>query len=59
MEGLHALNRGRRFGGFAPVIAAYLVQQAGRPVARGNYLAVVGLNSLAALAADLKLRGIR
>lgn len=47
------------FGGFTPMIAAYLIQQTGQPVAPGYYLAVVALLSLAALGAGLKLRGIR
>jgi MHS family proline/betaine transporter-like MFS transporter len=47
------------FGGFTPMIAAFLIQQTGQPVAPGYYLAVVALISLAALGAGLKLRGIR
>ncbi|WP_267957853.1 hypothetical protein [Arthrobacter sedimenti] len=41
------------------MIAAFLIQQTGQPVAPGYCLAVVALISLAALAAGLKLRGIR
>ncbi|MEW1806355.1 MFS transporter [Pseudarthrobacter sp. NPDC080039] len=47
------------FGGFTPMIAAYLVQQTGQAVAPGYYLAVIAVISLAALAAGVKLRGIR
>ncbi|MFC9773680.1 MULTISPECIES: MFS transporter [unclassified Pseudarthrobacter] len=47
------------FGGFTPMIAAFLVQQTGQAVAPGYYLAVVAIISLVALAAGVKLRGIR
>ncbi|MEV7636903.1 MFS transporter [Pseudarthrobacter enclensis] len=47
------------FGGFTPMIAAFLVQQTGQPVAPGYYLGVVAIISLVALAAGVKLRGIR
>ncbi|KQR01205.1 hypothetical protein ASF72_13365 [Arthrobacter sp. Leaf141] len=47
------------FGGFTPMIAAFLVQQTGQAVAPGYYLAVVAVISLVALASGVKLRGIR
>lgn len=47
------------FGGFTPMIAAYLIQQTGQAVAPGYYLAAVAFLSLGALAAGLKFRGIR
>lgn len=47
------------FGGFTPMIAAYLIETTGQAMAPGYYLAVLACLSLAALGAGLKWRGIR
>ncbi|XAS67672.1 MFS transporter [Micrococcaceae bacterium Sec5.7] len=47
------------FGGFTPMMAAFLVEATGQPMAPGYYLAVLACLSIAALAAGLKYRGIR
>lgn len=47
------------FGGFTPLIAAYLIESTGQPIAPGYYLLGLAFFSLAALGSGLKFRGIR
>lgn len=47
------------FGGFTPMIAAFLIETTGQAVAPGYYLAVLACVSLVALGTGFKYRGIR
>ncbi|WP_082697789.1 MFS transporter [Arthrobacter sp. EpRS71] len=47
------------FGGFTPMIAAYLIEITGQDVAPAYYLAILACLSLVALGAGLRFRGIR
>ena len=47
------------FGGFTPMICAYLIEVTGQPMAPSYYLAVLAGVSLVALASAVKYRGVR
>lgn len=46
------------FGGFTPMVTAFLIQATGQPVAPGYYLALLSGLSIVALIAGFKFRGI-
>ncbi|MBP2387259.1 MFS transporter [Paeniglutamicibacter kerguelensis] len=47
------------FGGFTPMICAYLIEVTGQPMAPSYYLAVLAGVSIVALASAVKYRGVR
>ncbi|QHK18504.1 MFS transporter [Pseudarthrobacter psychrotolerans] len=47
------------FGGFTPMIAAFLIEATGQNMAPGYYIAVLSCLSIVALSCGLKYRGIR
>lgn len=47
------------FGGFTPMICAYLIEVTGQPMAPSYYLAVLAAVSIVALASAVKFRGVR
>lgn len=47
------------FGGFTPMICAYLIEVTGQPMAPSYYLAVLAGVSIVALASAVKFRGVR
>jgi len=47
------------FGGFTPMICAFLIETTGQPVAPGYYLAVLSIVSITALGAAFRFRSVR
>ncbi|MEF9873312.1 MULTISPECIES: MFS transporter [Micrococcaceae] len=47
------------FGGFTPMICAFLIEATGQPIAPGYYLAVLAIVSIAALGSAFRFRAVR